>query len=286
MKKYLLLLAVMIVTSCSKDDFSQSGTESKIVVEGWIEEGDYAQVLLSSSIPVTNTIDSTNVLNHVIRSAKITISDGVTSEVLRVKNDKNRVPPFVYYGSTLKGEAGKEYSLKIEYLNRVVEAVTKIPKSVAIKSAEYIKKVDTDTTGYVFVKFDDPVNEKNYYQIATRIEGEEPIFVPAFYGNLDDKNFSTSAVSVQVNRGVLLFPKTKFTPYFTDGDLIHVKLRTQSKEALDFWNSWQNEIVNSRNPIYPANTSLKSNIKGGIGIWAGYGQSTFMIKAQEKTKPF
>lgn len=271
-----------MVASCSKDDFSERSTESKIVVEGWIEEGDYAQVLLSSSIPVTDVIDSTNVLNHVIRSAKITISDGETSEVLRVKNDKNRVPPFVYYGSTLKGEAGKEYSLKIEYLNRVVEAITKIPKSVAIKSAEYVKKVDTDTTGYVFVKFDDPLNEKNYYQIATRIEGEEPIFVPSFYGNLDDKNFSTTAVSVQINRGVLLFPKTKFMPYFTDGDLIHVKLRTQNKEALDFWNSWQNEIVNSRNPIYPANTSLKSNIKGGIGIWAGYGQSVLRVKTPPK----
>lgn len=282
MKKYIVFLFALVVVSCSKDDFSEHSIESKVVVEGWIEEGDYAQVLLSNSIPVTDVIDSTNVLNHVIRSAKITISDGHTSEVLRVKNDKNRVPPFVYFGSTLKGEAGKEYSLKIEYLNHVIEAVTKIPKSVELKSAEYIKKIATDTTGYVFVKFDDPVNEKNYYQIATKIDGEEPIFVPSFYGNLDDKNFSKSEVSVQINRGVLLFPKTKFTPYFADGDLIHVKLRTQDKEALDFWNSWQNEIVNSRNPIYPANTSLKSNIKGGIGIWAGYGQSTLIIKTPPK----
>ena len=283
MKKYLLFVLSIIITSCSNDNFSeQKSLESKLVVEGWIEEGDYAQVLLSSSIPVTDVIDSTNILNHAIRAAKITISDGTTSEVLRVKTDKNRVPPFVYYGSTLKGEAGKEYSLKIEYLNRIVEATTVIPKTVPLKSAEYIKKVETDTTGYVFVKFDDPVNEKNYYQIATKIDGEEPIFVPSFYGNLDDKNFTSSSISVQINRGVLLFPKTKFTPYFTDGDLIYVKLRTQNKEALDFWNSWQNEIVNSRNPIYPANTSLKSNIKGGIGIWAGYGQSALIVKTPPK----
>ncbi|MDA6070956.1 DUF4249 domain-containing protein [Flavobacterium sp. AC] len=278
MKKYILFLFTLVAVSCSKDDFSEKSIESKIVVEGWIEEGDYAQVLLSSSIPVTDAIDSTNVLNHVIRSAKITISDGETSEVLRVKNDKNRVPPFVYFGSTLMGEAGKEYSIKIEYLNRVVQAVTTIPKSVKLKSAEYIKKNAADTTGYIFVKFDDPVNEKNYYQIATKIDKEEPVFVPVFYGNLDDKNFKESSVTVQVNRGILLFPKTKFTPYFADGDLIHVKLRTQNKDALDFWNSWQNEIVNSKNPIYPSNTSLKSNIKGGIGIWAGYGQSTLTVK--------
>ncbi|MBP4136587.1 DUF4249 domain-containing protein [Flavobacterium geliluteum] len=282
MKKYLLFLFVLVI-SCSKDDFSQQlSHESKIVVEGWIEEGDFAQVLLSSSIPITDVVDSTNVLDHVIRSAKITISDGETSEVLRVKNDKNRVPPFVYFGTSLKGEAGKEYSLKIEYLNRVIQAITTIPKSVELKSAEYIKRNPTDTTGYIFVKFDDPMNEKNYYQIATKIDVEEPIFVPSFYGNLDDKNFQTAFVSAQINRGILLFPKTKFTPYFADGDLIFVKLRTQNKDALDFWNSWQNEIVNSRNPIYPSNTSLKSNIKGGIGIWAGYGQSTLKVTTPPK----
>jgi len=283
MKKYIVLFAVLLMMSCTKDDLNkQISLESKIVVEGWIEEDDYAQVLLSSSIPVTDVIDSTNVLNHVIRSAKITISDGENSEVLRVKNDKDRVPPFVYFGSTLKGETGKEYSLKIEYLNRIIEAVTTIPKSVELKSAEYIKKNSTDTTGYVFVKFDDPLDEKNYYQIATKIDGEEPIFVPSFYGNLDDRSFITSSISVQINRGVILFPKTKFTPYFADGNLIYVKLRTQNKDALDFWNSWQNEIVNSKNPIYPSNTSLKSNINGGIGIWAGYGQKTLIVRTPPK----
>ena len=283
MKKIIVLFSVLLMISCTKDDLSkQISLESKVVVEGWIEEDDYAQVLLSSSIPVTDVIDTTNVLNHVIRSAKITISDGENSEVLRVKNDKNRVPPFVYYGTTLKGEAGKQYSLKIEYLNRIIEAVTVIPKSVELKSAEYIKKNSTDTTGYVFVKFDDPLEDKNYYQIATKIDAEEPVFVPALYGNSDDKNFRSSEISLQINRGILLFPKTKFIPYFADGDLIHVKLRTQNKEALDFWNSWQNEIVNSQNPIYPSNTSLKSNIKGGIGIWAGYGQSTIIVRTPPK----
>lgn len=283
MKNYLLLVFALFVVSCSSDEPRiEKSIESKIVVEGWIEEGDYANVLLSSSIPVKDVIDSTNVLNHVIRSAKITISDGETSEVLKVRNDKNRIPPFVYFGNTLKGVAGKEYSLKIEYLNRVVEAVTNIPKSVKLNSAEYIKKNPSDTTGYVFVKFEDPISDKNYYQIATKIDGEEPIFVPSFYGNLDDRNFSSPLIEVQINRGVLLFPKTKFTPYFADGDLIYVKLRTQNKEALDFWNSWQNEIVNSRNPIYPSNTSLKSNIKGGIGIWSGYGQNTITVKTPPK----
>lgn len=282
MKKYYLFFLI-IAFSCNNDTIgNETDLESKIVVEGWIEEGDVPQVILSSSIPIGDVIDSTNVLDHVIRSAKVTVSDGQTIEVLRVKNDKDRVPPFVYFGTGLKGKAGKTYTLKIEYLNRIVAASTSIPKTVALTSAEFIKKNATDSTGYVFVKFDDPLNEKNYYQVATRLDGQEPIFVPAFYGNLDDKNFDSSKIALQVNRGVLLFPKTKFKPYFTDGDLIFVKLRTMNKDAFDFWNSWQNEIVNSRNPIYPSNTSLKSNIKGGIGIWAGYGQNVILVKTPPK----
>ena len=283
MKKYVLFLSMIIACSCNNDSFGDGITlESKLAVEGWIEEGDVPQVILSSTIPINDVIDSTNVLDHVIRSAKITVSDGETVEVLRVKNDDNRVPPFVYFGKEITGKAGKTYTLKIEYLNRIVEATTSIPKTVLLTTAEYKKNNATDTTGYVFIKFDDPISEKNYYQVATRIDKQEPIFVPAFYGNLDDVKFKSHSISMQVNRGVLLFPKTKFKPYFTDGDLIFVKLRTMNKEAFDFWNSWQNEIVNSRIPIYPSNTSLKSNIKGGVGIWAGYGQSTILVQTPPK----
>ncbi|WP_409417446.1 DUF4249 domain-containing protein [Flavobacterium sp. PS2] len=283
MKKCVLFLLMIVVCSCNSDTFSDGiKLESKLAVEGWIEEGDGARVILSRTIPINDVIDSTNVLDHVIRSAKITVSDGETTEVLRVKSDDDRVPPFVYFGSEIIGQAGKTYTLKVEYLNRVLEATTSIPKTVPIISATYEKKNVSDTTGYAFIKFDDPVNEKNYYQIATKIDKKEPIFVPAFYGNLDDEKFETHSVSMQINRGILLFPKTKFTPYFTDGDLIFVKLRTMNKEAFDFWNSWQNEIVNSKNPIYPSNTSLKSNIKGGVGIWAGYGQSTVQVKTVSK----
>ncbi|HRM13878.1 MAG TPA: DUF4249 domain-containing protein, partial [Flavobacterium sp.] len=219
MKKYVLFLSMIIACSCNNDSFGDGITlESKLAVEGWIEEGDVPQVILSSTIPINDVIDSTNVLDHVIRSAKITVSDGETVEVLRVKNDDNRVPPFVYFGKEITGKAGKTYTLKIEYLNRIVEATTSIPKTVLLTTAEYKKNNAADTTGYVFIKFDDPISEKNYYQVATRIDKQEPIFVPAFYGNLDDVKFKSHSISMQVNRGVLLFPKTKFKPYFTDGD--------------------------------------------------------------------
>ena len=256
--------------------------ESKIVVEGWIEQGDVPQVILSRSMPINAVIDSTTILNYFIRSAKVTVTDGENEEVLSLKSDERRVPPYVYYGSKMVGEVGKSYSLKIEYLNKIIEAKTSIPKVVPIKFAEYRKVNASDTTGFVYLEFNDAELDKNYYQIETKVDKVEPIFVPALYGNLNDENFSAPSVSLQVTRGIYVLSKTKYKPYFTDGDLIYVKLRTMSKTGFDFWNSWQNEIVNSRSPIFPANTSLKSNIKGGLGIWEGYGQNTVLIQTIKK----
>ena len=52
------------------------------------------------------------------------------------------------------------------------------------------------------------------------------------------------------------------------------------EEGFNFWNNWQNEVINSQNVMFPANKSLNGNIKGGLGIWCGYGQSTTRIIAK------
>jgi hypothetical protein len=286
MERFSILLVLFLsicMISCSREDYVKNVEgESKIVVEGWIEQGDVPQVILSRSIPINAVIDSTTILDYFIRSAKVTVTDGVNEEVLSLMSDNDRVPPYVYSGSKIIGEAGKSYSLKVEYLDQVIEAKTSIPNVVPIQSAEYRKNSVTDTTGFVYLNFNDPALDKNYYQIETRVDEEEPIFIPALYGNLNDDNFVSSAVSLQVTRGIYVLTKEKYKPYFVDGDLIYVKLRTMSKSGFDFWNSWQNEIINARSPIFPANTSLKSNVKGGLGIWEGYGQSTILIQTIKK----
>ena len=278
MKKHYLIIFTLLLIGCSRSDFTKTiPVESRIVVEGNIEEGKFAEVILMRSIPINAVIDSSTVLNQVIRSAKVTVSDGIQEEVLRLKINPGTIPPFIYYGSSIMGETGKTYTLKVTYLDKTIESTTSIPKTISITSASYQKKNIQENKGYIFLKFEDPKNEKNYYHIATQLKKQDSIFIPALYGNLDDNNFESSLVSLQINRGISLYPKTKFQPYFEDGNIIVVKLRTMNKQAFDFWNSWQNEIVNGQNPIFPSNTSLKTNIKGGLGIWAGYGQDIIIV---------
>ena len=277
--KNLILSFFVVLISCTNEDISkQISVESKIVVEGSIEEGGFAKVLLSRSVPIGVAVDSTTILNYVIRSAKVTVSDGVKEEVLRLKRDNNTIPPFVYFGSEIKGETGKTYSLKIEYLNRIITAKTTIPFSVPILSADYIKDNPTDKKGNILIKFNDPINEKNYYQVQTKLN-KDLIYIPAIYANLNDANFVDPAISFQILRGKTFSFEdySDYKTYFEDGDVISVKLRTMNKAGFDFWNDWQNEIINGQSPIFPNTTSLRSNIEGGIGIWEGYGQNTILV---------
>ncbi len=278
--KNLMLLFFVLLISCNKEDITKQVTvNSKIVVEGSIEFGGYAEVLLSRSVPIGAAVDSTTILNYVIRSAKVTVSDGEKQEVLKLKRDNNKIPPYVYFGSEIIGETGKAYSLKIEYLNRLITAITTIPNSVPILSADYIKDNPTDKNGNIFIKFNDPINEKNFYQIQTFLINKDQVFTPALYGNLNDANFIDSEISLQILRGKAFSfqDQSDYKTNFKDGDLVYVKLRTMNKVGFDFWNSWQNEIINGQSPIFPNAASLKSNIKGGIGIWEGYGQNTILV---------
>ena len=59
-----ILLFIVLLIGCNEDDFrKQIAVDSKIVVEGEIEEGDVAKVLLSFSVPIGATIDSTTILS-------------------------------------------------------------------------------------------------------------------------------------------------------------------------------------------------------------------------------
>ena len=63
-------------------------------------------------------------------------------------------------------------------------------------------------------------------------------------------------------------------------DTIRVQLSTQTRESHDYWNAYQDELLNGQNPLFPAHASLPTNIRGGIGIWAGYGsiQRTVVLR--------
>lgn len=276
----ITIIVSLLLIGCSNEaKIEEIDVASKVVVDGWIEKNDVAYVILSKSVPINQEVNQYNAFNYVIRNAKVSISDGNTEEILSLKTTQDRIPPYIYYGKDIIGAEGKTYTLKIEYNGKVITATTSISNSVNIDKVTYQKQNSFDTKGNLHIQFTDPLHQKNYYQIATKVKDIDSLYVPSLFGNLDDSKFQTPNINWQIKKGITLFPKS-IDPDFTDGKEVFVKLRTMTKASYDFWNSWQNEIVNGQNPIFPSNTSLKSNINGGIGIWAGYGTDVFYIRTQ------
>ena len=282
MKKSVFILSSFLILlirlfSCTENpEIFAAAYEPKLVVEGRIENDEYAQVILTMSASFSHPLDTNYLYQNIIKSAKVSISDGENTEILVLGANNNYLPPYVYYGSNIKGEIGKSYYLTIEYKNRIITAETSIPQPVPLDSCWFVKEEPSDTTGYIRIRFSN--RSDLYYQVATLIVGEETIFTPCLYGNYKSVQFNKNEpVEIEINKGPVVFPKSDFSTYFPEKEIIRLKFRTQTKEGYDFWISWQNEILNAQNPIFPAYTSLKSNINGGIGIWCGYGSFNYSV---------
>ncbi|MDU1890010.1 MAG: hypothetical protein E6767_04910 [Dysgonomonas sp.] len=275
-----ILSLLLLFQSCADDDIEMAAYEPKVVVEGAIEYGESPVILLSVSASMTGPKDTLSLLNNVIRNAKVTVSDGKITEILTLQTNRDKLPPYEYRGSVLKGEVGKTYFLEIDYDKRKVTGETYIPMPVSLEKIWFKRETPQDTTGYIHIRFKNTSNE--YYQVATRVFPGEKVTTPCLYGNVDSRLYSDNeTISMQINKGPTILPETSYDTYYSISSFVLLKFSTISQDGYRFWTSYQNEVLNTQNPIFPANTSLISNIKGGIGVWCGYGTSVYRLNLQD-----
>ena len=283
---YCLLFCLLLSNGCVEtsnlDDF-----EYKLVVEGWIKEGEAPHVILTQNKPLLSNIDSTSIEDMVVRWAKVSVSDGEETEVLSGRIDKNYFPPFIYRGSRLSGEAGKTYTLKVEYSGREWTAETTIPASLPL-TALVPEIAANDTLYSIEATFSDPANEKNYYKFFTKVVHKNTRFLSSLLGNFDDNLFNGQSMTVTVNQGIDQRQFKNFESHFHIRDTVLVQFCTLPEFGFRYWTAYENELANGQNPFFPANQNLPTNINnGGIGIWCGYGQKTYSVSypAQKKCIP-
>lgn len=284
--RLLFLFLIFLFTACNqREDADDSGFSEKIVVEGWIENGDVAHVLLTKSKFLITSLDSTSIQDIVIRWAKVSVSDGETTEILTGRIDTNYFPPFLYRGSLLTGKAGKTYTLKIEYSNRIWIAETRIPEPVGIQELSASAVPDNDTLYRINATFRDPGDIKNYYKFFARVHHKNNRYLPSVMGNADDNLFSGQERNMPVNKGIEQAKIKEFIPEFTLGDTVDVKFCTMPGEGFRFWTGYENEILHGQNPFFPATRNLYTNIPEGLGLWCGYGTNIYTITYNKKEHP-
>ena len=106
----LTVISLAVLLGCQ--DIVLPSYAPQIVVEGWIENGGFPVVIITTTVPVNESVkDSSDLKNHIIRWGKVSISDGEKEVILSGRKDERFFPPYIYTTSKLKGEVGKTYLL-------------------------------------------------------------------------------------------------------------------------------------------------------------------------------
>lgn len=277
---YLILLyfsLILLASSCEKNiQVEIPEYEEKIVVEGWIEPNEVAYVMLTKNSAFFSTVDSAALTNMLISDAIVTVSNGTKSEQLTLTFDPNYAPPILYKGSTLKGEVGKTYTLKIEVNGKILTSSTTIPKPISLDSVWFKVEPDKDSLGYIWGSFSDPANEINFYRLSTKRIGKDKRFIPIMGAVYEDKFFNGQSFIFSINRGLESYTSEATDPefmYFKIGDTVIVKTTAIDYNTFAFWRSAEMEMFSSGNP-FATPTYIPTNIEGGaLGVWGGYGVS-------------
>ncbi len=270
MKRFALIFMAMffLLASCQDESFETPSYSKKIVVDGCIEQGQHARVALTWSCPYFAEVDSASILGLVLTSAKVTLNDGFTDEILILKQNDASYPPYVYESRVLRGVTGRTYNLKVEYGGHTVTATTQIPASQTIDSLWFARAEGVDTAGYIMLRYYDRAGEDNYYRVLTR-KSQSVRFSPVFLPNLDGRLVDGEVVTMSLTE-----EGDQVTPtLFSVNDTVSVKLYTMNYPEFKFWSGVYLEHLNTTNPFAASNLHVESNINGGLGIWAGYGVS-------------
>lgn len=271
-----LALVVVMLHSCKPDlDYDIKGYTQKIIVEATIGDGTFPVVHLSLNNPTWKTVDSNTILNNVIRYAKVTVSDGTRSEILTSGWDPQHFPPYKYYGTELRGQAGKNYSIRIDYSGLTVGSETSIPLPGEITGFDTEALTANDSLRKLFMTLDMKDQPARGYLIESM--------------NLKDKVYAK--VKIVYNPDLKLTGKHRYmispetqtegkkirnAPYYCKGDTIIIRLMTIDSTSTAFFNdlsmfSSENGIASM--VITGEKQKIHSNINNpGFGIW--YGESS------------
>lgn len=294
-KKNLALLLALIIfcilqTSCEKDiTVSLPKVAKMLVVEGAIEQGQYAYLTLTRNASYFDPVDQSTIYSMIVIDAIVTVSDGSMVDTLKFKFIGNRYPYFEYIGSTIIGEPNKTYTLKIVYHDTTLTATTTIPIPVKLDTLAFVPRPYVDTVGYIMYYFTDPPALGNCYRIFSKVIGKDSIFAHPSTSVMDDKLFNGKQFEYPLYHGIAVTNiqtdtvQTQFRRYFHIGDKVVVKFCSIDRANYLFWQSIEQQESTGGNP-FASPSPTKTNIVGhGLGVWGGYGEclDTIIIKPQQ-----
>ncbi len=214
----LFLLCLVAFAACEKDiEVDLPPYESKIVVEGYIENDTYPTVFLSLNqsfsegfnlqdifdLDTATLIEllknDPTIFNRPLKPEEIAIFDNFKSfivmDALVVADDNTTkdtmglyinpqiflgdfMTPLIYKGTKFKGQIGGVYNLKIEHQGKEYTSQTSITKPFMPDSVWFEEEDDGTNTGDINSIISDDPSQRNYYAYFTRRIGPAPENAP------------------------------------------------------------------------------------------------------------
>lgn len=267
----MIVCLAALMLSCEDDYLPKD--QDVVIVEGWIDAGGFPVVIVTRSLPVrlrNDAVQLENLSDYVVKLAKVTVSDGVHSEILTGHKDSRYVPGYVYTSSYIRGEAGKTYTLTVEAGGREVSAETTIPLYPPSVDSVVCRHLPSDAsmcevTAYLRRNGSREEYFKSFYQ-----EGADQVqFLSSFLGIVDG-SLTDSLFTMPIIKGVSDYNKSDDSRYFANDTLVRLKISTMDDFSYEIWRSYED---NNRFRSMFMSSSVRdvaSNIQGGRGYWCGF----------------
>jgi hypothetical protein len=276
------LVIAGVLLSCRKDvTLELPEYQEKIVVEGSIETGFPPVVFLSLSVPYFGEFDFSHPETAFIKGATVVVSDGITADTLK---EADPSVGYLYIGTKIFGQEGRNYSLKITVNGSTYETSTSILKPARLDSLYF--KTEHDNLGFIWQRFSEPAGSGDCYRwYAKRLRRDQ--FYAAPWGSVfDDKFVDGKSFDFGYDRGpqpnqVQQYREDPERGYYRKGDTVAVKFCKIGRREYDFWYTYyQNKASNSNPFSAPANIkSMFDDHEHIFGAFTGYATSydTIMI---------
>jgi hypothetical protein len=289
-----LLLLIMGLNSCSKEvKIDILGFEENLVIDGSIETGTPAIVLLSNSKDIYASTDINSYLSGFISGATVTVSNGTITDTL-IEICTDNLPAgldsvaAVYFGVPIEqlvdlhlcayvstgivGEVGKTYTLKVIHNNKTYTSSTKIENPTVLDNLFWKEQANLPGYGFSWAKItDSPIMGDAYRWEVKNLS--DVSFSKPFQPFTDDRFYNGLTFEFSVENPMSFkdtIIENQYKGYYKLGDTIVVKFSKLGKKEYQFFEKKYNQIFSGGNP-FATPTNIPSNIEGGaLGVWAGF----------------
>lgn len=281
MKNLVLFTCLLTLLACEKDINPQVEKQvPKLVVDAQIENGQTPVVVLSNSIDYFSTIDTSILYASYVHGAKVTITNGSRTSVLKEYNINSGGIRVYFYstdifsGGYLTGATGQAYKLTVETEGKVYTSTTTIPVPLKTLDSIWWKKVpnrpDTGSQVVLMGHVTDPPGLGNYIRYFTKVNRGD--YQAGYISVYDDQIVDGKNYDIQIDRG---FDKTDELDadnygFFKKGDTVTIKFSNIDKGSFDFWQTWEYSFRSVGNPFSSPGVVISNISNDALGAFCGY----------------